>query len=154
MIADISKDLLLLESTLQRVLQSQQYADMIRQGLCNPEFSLLAALHAVQQCSRQLNNNMNPKMKPIGYYTNPAFEDKSILLNLEEQYGSYFQTLNRSEKLSLIALIAADLLKAAPLTESIEISTFISVGQRAEALTTENREGLLEALINGVRYQL
>ncbi|MEH2236019.1 hypothetical protein [Nostoc sp.] len=48
--ADITKDLQTLESSLQRILESPVYADMVKTGLYNPDLSLLDALHAVQQC--------------------------------------------------------------------------------------------------------
>lgn len=50
--ADITKDLQILESTLQRVLQSPVYAHIVKSGVYDPDFSLLDALHAVQQCRR------------------------------------------------------------------------------------------------------
>ncbi|MEH2085990.1 hypothetical protein [Nostoc sp.] len=54
--ADITQDLQLLESTLQRVLQSPVYADMVRTGLYNTDLSLLDALHAVQQFTSTSND--------------------------------------------------------------------------------------------------
>ncbi|MBW4642935.1 MAG: hypothetical protein KME23_08055 [Goleter apudmare HA4340-LM2] len=49
--ANILNDLHRLEEKLKHILQSPDYADMIRSGY-DPELSLLDALHAVQQCSR------------------------------------------------------------------------------------------------------
>ncbi|MDZ8227546.1 hypothetical protein [Nostoc sp. ChiVER01] len=70
--ADITKDLQLLESTLQRVLQSPVYADMVRTGLYNPDLSLLDALHAVQQFTRTSNHIQNSQLK-----TNSAWRTTS-----------------------------------------------------------------------------
>jgi hypothetical protein len=52
--ADILKDLQLLESTLQRILQSPAYADIVESGFYDPDFSLLTALHAVQACQQSI----------------------------------------------------------------------------------------------------
>lgn len=56
--AEFTKDLQQLESDLQRVLQTPVYADMVKNGLYNPDLSLLDALHAVQQCICTTNRTL------------------------------------------------------------------------------------------------
>ncbi|WP_041233078.1 hypothetical protein [Cylindrospermum stagnale] len=51
--ADFTASLQSMETELQRLIQCQDYADIIASKLYIPEFSLMDALHAVQEAIRE-----------------------------------------------------------------------------------------------------
>ncbi|MBW4642936.1 MAG: hypothetical protein KME23_08060 [Goleter apudmare HA4340-LM2] len=91
--------------------------------------------------------------KPLGYYTGYTPGDEGLLAELQEAYGEQLQGLNRSEKLCLITLISADLLILASIETPYCSEVFLWMIRIKEELAIADREGLLSALIDGVRYQ-
>lgn len=88
--------------------------------------------------------------KPIGYFTNYTINDGSLLESLQEEYGSTFERMTRREKLYLISAIASQMCDQSPGRCREEIYT---VGHQVNSsLPVGDREGLIEALINQVRW--
>ncbi|MEH2263830.1 hypothetical protein [Nostoc sp.] len=88
--------------------------------------------------------------KPVGYYTSSTINDGSLLESLKEQYGQTFEGMTRREKLYLISAIAIQLCDQAPGRCRDEIYT---VGHQINSsLPLHDREGLVEALTNQIRY--
>ncbi|MEH2140346.1 hypothetical protein [Nostoc sp.] len=88
--------------------------------------------------------------KPIGHYTSYTINDGSLLESLQEKYGSTFELMTRREKLFLISAVAAQLCDQAPGRCRDEIYT---VGHQIKSsLPLYDREGLVEALTNQIRY--
>ncbi len=88
--------------------------------------------------------------KPLGYYTNYVPGDASYLGELQIQYGSCLQKLTRRERLFLLNSIASSLcrnecgdIRGEVVTTSHDI---------AGRLSTADEEGLIEALINQIRW--
>lgn len=76
--------------------------------------------------------------------------DGSLLESLQERYGSTFELMTRREKLFLISAIAIQLCDQSPGSCREEIYT---VGHQINSsLPQADREGLVEALINQVRW--
>lgn len=88
--------------------------------------------------------------KPIGYFTGYTLNDGSLLESLQEEYGSTFEGMTKGEKLFLISALAAQLCDQAPGRCRDEI--YVVGHQVNSSLPTHDREGLIEALINQVRY--
>ncbi|MDZ8239704.1 MAG: hypothetical protein RMZ69_21570 [Nostoc sp. ChiQUE01a] len=88
--------------------------------------------------------------KPIGYFTSYSPGDGSLLESLQEEYGSTFERMTKREKLFLIFSIASQLCEQAPGKCRDEI--YVVGYQVNSSLSLKDREGLLEALINQVRY--
>jgi hypothetical protein len=91
--------------------------------------------------------------KPLGYYTNHTPGQPGVINDFEEAYGSQLQDLSKSEKLAFIALIAQDLCCLASTATPYRSEIFNWMPKIRETLSTDDREGLIEALINSVRYQ-
>lgn len=88
--------------------------------------------------------------KPIGHFTSYTLNDGSLLESLQEQYGSTFERMTKREKLFLISAIAIQLCDQAPGRCREEI--YVVGHQANSSLPVADREGLIEALINQVRY--
>lgn len=86
--------------------------------------------------------------KPIGHFTSYTPNDGSLLDSLQEKYGSTFELITEREKLFLISAIAIQLCDQAPGRCRDEIYV---VGHQVNT-SLPDREGLLEALINQVRW--
>ena len=91
--------------------------------------------------------------KPLGHYTNYTPGDEGVLAEIQEQYGAQLQNLSRAEKLRFIAMIASDLCCIACLETFYSDSMFGLLHAIKRELPISDREGLLQCLINGVRYQ-
>ncbi|MEH2085989.1 hypothetical protein [Nostoc sp.] len=90
---------------------------------------------------------------PVGYYTGYTPGDSGLLAEMQETYGAQLQGLNRADKLCLITLISADLSCLAS-TEQLHSGDLFSLMLAIKGqLAISDREGLLECLISGVRYQ-
>lgn len=86
--------------------------------------------------------------KPIGYWTNYTPGNKAYLGELENKCGSYFEGMNKPEKLFLLACLADNLYHTASGEIRQEVFT---VGPDALAkLAAEDQEGLIEALIHQI----
>ncbi|MEH2197408.1 hypothetical protein [Nostoc sp.] len=88
--------------------------------------------------------------KPVGYYTSSTINDGSLLESFKEQYGQTFEGMTRREKLYLISAIAAQLCDQAPGRCRDEI--YMVGHQINSSLPQADREGLVEALTNQVRW--
>ncbi|MGV0102521.1 Phycobilisome protein [Nostoc sp. DSM 114160] len=88
--------------------------------------------------------------KPIGYFTNYTLNDGSLLESLQEEYGPTFEQMTKREKLFLISAIAIQLCDQAPGRCRDEI--YVVGHQINSSLPVGDREGLIEALINQVRW--
>ena len=88
--------------------------------------------------------------KPVGYYTSSTINDGSLLESLKEQYGQTFELMTKREKLFLISAIASQLCDQAPGRCRDEI--YVVGHQVNSSLPVGDREGLIEALINQVRW--
>ncbi|MBG1263082.1 hypothetical protein [Nostoc commune] len=88
--------------------------------------------------------------KPVGYFTNCTINYGSLLESLQEEYGSTFELMTRREKLYLISAIASQLCDQAPGRCRDEI--YVVGHQVNSSLPKADKEGLLEALINQVRW--
>lgn len=88
--------------------------------------------------------------KPIGYFTSYTINDGSLLESLQEEYGPTFERMTKREKLFLISAVAAQLCDQAPGRCRDEI--YVVGHQINSSLPMDDRYGLVEALINQVRY--
>ncbi|MEH2210838.1 hypothetical protein [Nostoc sp.] len=88
--------------------------------------------------------------KPIGYFTSYTINDGSLLESLQEQYGTTFELITQREKFFLISALAAQLCDQAPGRCRDEI--YVVGDQANSSLPVGDREGLIEALINQVRW--
>lgn len=91
--------------------------------------------------------------KPLGYYTGYTPGDEGLLAELQETYGAQLQGLNRTEKLCLITMIASDLCCLASIETPYRSELFGLMNRIKDELAISDREGLLSALIEGVRFQ-
>jgi hypothetical protein len=88
--------------------------------------------------------------KPVGYYTSSTINDGSLLESLKEQYGQTFELMTKREKLFLISAVAIQLCDQSPGRCREEI--YVVGHQINSSLPVGDREGLIEALINQVRW--
>ncbi|MEH1885867.1 hypothetical protein [Nostoc sp.] len=88
--------------------------------------------------------------KPIGHFTSYTINDGSLLESLQEEYGPTFEKMTRREKLFLISAIATQLCDRAPGRCRDEI--YVVGHQINSSLPQADREGLVEALTNQIRY--
>ena len=88
--------------------------------------------------------------KPIGHFTSYTLNDGSLLESLQEEYGSTFEKMTEREKLYLISAVAIQLCDQIPGRCRDEI--YVVGHQINSSLPVADREGLLEALINQVRW--
>ncbi|MEH1811942.1 MAG: hypothetical protein V7K26_03605 [Nostoc sp.] len=91
-----------------------------------------------------------PMSKPIGYFTSYKINDGSLLESLQEEYGPTFERMTKHEKLFLISAIAAQLCDQSPGSCRDEI--YVVGHQINSSLPVHDREGLIEALTNQVRW--
>ncbi|MCC5622815.1 hypothetical protein [Nostoc sp. CHAB 5715] len=91
-----------------------------------------------------------PMSKPIGYFTGYTINDGSLVESLQEEYGSTFELMTQHEKLFLISAISAQLCDQAPGKCRDEI--YVVGHQINSSLPKHDRIGLIEALINQIRY--
>ncbi|MEH1911265.1 hypothetical protein [Nostoc sp.] len=90
--------------------------------------------------------------KPIGFFTSYTPGDISLLGALQEDYGPMLEKMTQREKLFLISAIAAQLCDQAPGRCRDEI--YVVGHQINSSLPPADRAGLVEALINQVRWGL
>lgn len=88
--------------------------------------------------------------KPVGHFTSYTLNDGSLLDSLQEEYGSTFELMTKREKLYLISAISIQLCDQAPGRCRDEI--YVVGHQINSSLPKADKEGLLEALINQVRW--
>ena len=88
--------------------------------------------------------------KPVGHFTSYTIGDGSLLESLQEEYGSTFEKMTKREKLYLISAVAIQLCDQAPGRCRDEI--YVVGHQINSSLPLHDREGLVEALTNQVRY--
>ena len=88
--------------------------------------------------------------KSIGFFTSYTPGDGSLLESLQEEYGSTFELMTQREKLFLISSIAIQSCDQAPGRCRDEI--YVVGYQINSSLPQADREGLIEALINQVRW--
>ncbi|MEH2435200.1 MAG: hypothetical protein V7K25_13255 [Nostoc sp.] len=88
--------------------------------------------------------------KPIGHFTSYTLNDGSLLDSLQEEYGSGFEKMTKREKLFLISSIAIQSCDQSPGRCRDEI--YVVGYQINSSLPQADREGLIEALINQVRW--
>lgn len=87
--------------------------------------------------------------KPLGYYTSYTPGDGSALDELDDMFGSNLEKLTVKEKMFLIGALGAQLCA----DQSGDVSNVVkSVYPGIVLMTTENIEGLIEALINQTRW--
>jgi hypothetical protein len=97
--------------------------------------------------------------KPIGYFTSTMPGDGSYLDELQQQYGSTFEQLNKVEKLLLLQNIAQTLLGAEinVIGSTVSASALSTVSPIIQGLykqvTLADLLGLAEALVNQLKYQ-
>ncbi|MBD2388818.1 hypothetical protein [Cylindrospermum sp. FACHB-282] len=87
--------------------------------------------------------------KPIGYYTGLVPGGDSLLNSLETQYGATFERMTRREKLYLMFSLAVHLFSKEEGAIRDEITI---VASDLQALLPSDQEGLMEALINQIRW--
>lgn len=88
--------------------------------------------------------------KPFGYYTAYTPEDDSFLESLQQTYGDDFCTLNKKDKLALIAVISTQLCVEQP---GLTLDETYDLGKRINNnLSISDRAGMIEALIAQVRW--
>lgn len=97
--------------------------------------------------------------KPIGYFTSAMPGDGSYLDELQQQYGSTFEKLGRTEKILILESVVQNLLQAeiaghglASKTSSMALASSITPRIR-ESVKLDEHLGLAEALINQLKYQ-
>ncbi|MDZ8067758.1 MAG: hypothetical protein RMY64_19400 [Nostoc sp. DedQUE08] len=88
--------------------------------------------------------------KPIGHFTSYTLNDGSLLESLQQEYGPTFEQMTKREKLFLISAIAIQLCDQAPGSCREEI--YVVGHQINSSLPMHDREGLIEALTNQVRW--
>lgn len=88
--------------------------------------------------------------KPIRRFTSDTINDGSLLDSLKEEYGNTFELMTRREKLYLISAIAIQLCDQSP--GQCRESIYVVGHQINSSLPLRDREGLLEALINQIRW--
>lgn len=91
--------------------------------------------------------------KPIGYYAAHTPGDGTYFDELETQYGSMLEKMNRRQKLYLIMTIAAELSSQCP-DEDVTVCEVSHIPAKVnELVSTSDAEGLIEFLINQVRNE-
>ncbi|MEH2445800.1 MAG: hypothetical protein V7K18_08450 [Nostoc sp.] len=88
--------------------------------------------------------------KPVGHFTSYILGDGSLLESLQEEYGATFEQMTKRERLFLIFAIAAQSCDQAPGRCRDEI--YVVGHQINSSLPISDREGLIEALINQIRW--
>ncbi|MEH2454503.1 hypothetical protein [Nostoc sp.] len=88
--------------------------------------------------------------KPLGHFTSYTLNDGSLLESLQEEYGNTFELMTKREKLFLIFAVASQLCDQAPGRCRDEI--YVVGHQMNSSLPPADREGLLETLVNQVRW--
>ncbi|MEI1375960.1 hypothetical protein PQG02_06820 [Nostoc sp. UHCC 0926] len=98
---------------------------------------------------------MDKTSQPLTYYINldPEEAEGFVLTELQETYGLYLEKLNKVEKLHLISMIASDLCFHNSIKIGYPKEIYEVMSRIKGELLVEEQEGLLEALIDGVRYQ-
>ncbi len=91
--------------------------------------------------------------KPLGYYCD--ITSGSILDEIQEQYGSMFETMSRKLKLYLLVCVASSLSPELQQLDDDLTNPEIdkAVNRLQSELTEHDLESLLISLANQVRYQ-
>ncbi|MBE9050664.1 hypothetical protein IQ243_09600 [Nostocales cyanobacterium LEGE 11386] len=101
--------------------------------------------------------NNDKTVQPLSYYvpTIPEEDDNPnfVLIELQNKYGLALEGLNKVEKLYLIMLIASSRCFRESIKKLYRKEIFTIMHRIEGELIGEEQEGLLEALIDGVRYQ-
>ncbi|MHC5819282.1 MAG: hypothetical protein ACYT04_26230 [Nostoc sp.] len=97
--------------------------------------------------------------KPIGYYSSVMPGDGSLLDELQEEFGSTFEELNRLEKLLLLHLLTTNLLQTEikmvgsyPASQAQTRMTPVMSDVNKKLLMGEHL-GLVDAIVNQLKYQ-
>ncbi|WP_414622060.1 hypothetical protein [Calothrix sp. CCY 0018] len=88
--------------------------------------------------------------KPLGYYTNYIPNNKGLLHDIQERYGSYLQGITVREKLYLIQELSRDLSLRASGGE-IRAEMHWLQYDLIKQLDPSDKEGMIQALIDQVR---
>ncbi|MBL1203118.1 MAG: hypothetical protein FWK04_29620 [Nostoc sp. GBBB01] len=88
-------------------------------------------------------------VKPIGYFCSFTPGDIGLLTEMEEAWGAQFQELNNCERLWMIVKLGEDL--CTEYENNIRASVSESM-ERMDELQPGDKVGLIEALINQVKY--
>ena len=90
--------------------------------------------------------------KPLGYFTSAMPNDGSLLDEMQEIWGSTFSALNNAQRLFMIVELAKDLNCDEEQPESERDSEVVCAMERREELSIHDKIGLMEALINQIKY--
>lgn len=97
--------------------------------------------------------------KPIGYYCSVTPGDGSFLDELQEEFGSTFEELNRLEKLFLLHSLTNGLLQTEikmvgsyPASQAQQRMTPVIKNVSKNLLIREHL-GLIDAIVNQLKYQ-
>lgn len=97
--------------------------------------------------------------KPIGYYCSVTPGDGSFLDQLQEEFGSTFEELNRLEKLFLLHSLTSNLLQTEikmvgsyPASQAQQRMTPVMKDINEKLLIGEHL-GLADAIVNQLKYQ-
>ncbi|OYE02789.1 hypothetical protein [Nostoc sp. 'Peltigera membranacea cyanobiont' 232] len=97
--------------------------------------------------------------KPIGYYCPVTPGDGSFLDELQEEFGSTFEELNRLEKILLLHSLTSNLLQTEikmvgsyPASQAQQRTTPVIKSVRKNLLIREHL-GLIDAIVNQLKYQ-
>jgi len=88
-------------------------------------------------------------VKPIGYYCSYTPGDEGLVAEMQDVWGAQFQELNNCERLWMIVKLAEDL--CAEQENDIRASVSESM-ERMDELQPGDKVGLIEALVNQVKY--
>ena len=92
--------------------------------------------------------------KPLGYFCDVLPGDGTLFDELQERWGCTFEKLNRRQKLYLLVTVASDLCCSLDESDDLTNPEMTEVTNRIQQeLSTGDKESLLEALVNQVRYQ-
>ena len=91
-------------------------------------------------------------MKPLGYFTSAMPNDGSLLDEMQETWGSTFTALNNAHRLYMIIELAKDLNCDEDQTESERDNEVVAAMERRQELSSSDKIGLMEALINQIKY--
>ncbi|MEM8779688.1 MAG: hypothetical protein AAGF26_12605 [Cyanobacteria bacterium P01_G01_bin.49] len=89
----------------------------------------------------------------IGYYTSYTPGDEGLLEEMQSAWGSSFQDLKNNERLWMIASLSLELWQKTDFEdESIREGCEKAVSRAISELKSSDVMGLIEALVNQIRY--
>jgi hypothetical protein len=87
--------------------------------------------------------------KPIGYWTNFAPRDGSLLSEMEQAWGSHFEKLNEAERAWMIYQLGYQLWQDAEESVSDGVETVIQQAQ--SHISNIDKLGLIQALVEQIK---